>query len=123
MQKKAGRRITEKIITCLWCPNTFNCEHKKIKVDNTKWKQWVPLRQYCNTPNCNKKAINFRSILARKLLNPKDESEFNTAQYCLWKMIARSPIQFLHPILIENFEQARPIHEKDLVEELEILVN
>lgn len=117
-RKKVGRRITPKVIPCLWCPNTFECEHKKIRVEGLGWKQWVPARQYCDTPNCGKKAINFRSVLARKLLSDKEDDRL-TAQYCQWKMIMRTPIRELVPILVNGFNHKT----KTQVEELVQLVN
>lgn len=117
IKQNAGRKITEKVIPCLYCPNLIECTHKKLKTGT--WKQWVPVKQYCNIPNCAKKSISFRTNLAKKLLQPKNESQYLTAQYCLWKMITRTPIEYLIPILSNNFEHARPIS----ITELEQLVN
>lgn len=106
--KKNGRKRTPKALHCLWCPTILNCEHKKIRVKGKYQKQYVPAKQYCNIPECGKKTLSFRFTLARKLRNPKNDTEFLTAQYCLWKMLVRTPIKNLAPIISKNFEDARP---------------
>ena len=108
VNKKAGRRRPQKVIPCLYCPSIHECECKKVKVKGIGWKQWVPARQYCLASKCGKRAVNFRSSLAKKLLNKEDQTAFLTAQYCLWKMMGRTPIKYLSPVLSGNFIHAVP---------------
>lgn len=132
--KKAGRRRPEKVIPCLWCSYVLECECKKIKVAGINWKQWVPAKQYCDTYPCGKNAVNFRSSLAKKQLSDKAVDRL-TAEYCLWKMMKRTPIKFLSPILQSGFSHAIPkypcrltlqlpttVSSKKLLNQLEALV-
>jgi len=107
LNQKSGRTPMPKIITCGYCSDEMECGHKKIRVHNVGWKQWVPQRQYCSS-NCSKPSLNFKVRLHKKLIEPKDQSEYFTAQYCLWKMLGRTPIKELSEILSTNFERARP---------------
>lgn len=107
MKKNSGRRQTNRVISCMWCSAIIECECKKVRVEGVKWKQWVPARQYCEVHSCAKKAINFKSKLTKKLLNPKDENERLCAEYCLAKWIIRCPLKYLQPILMDGFKHDR----------------
>lgn len=102
LNERSGRSIPEKVIPCLWDGNRFICGHKKVRVENIKWKQYVPVKQYCGPNPCGKAVQNFRSRLTKKLLYG-NKNEKLTAEYCLWKMIRRTPIKVLSPTLSEGF--------------------
>ena len=104
LNKKNGRSRPDKIIPCQFCGNRMDCGHKKIRVKGVNWKQYVPEKQYCGPQPCGKSVQNFRSRLTKKLLYPKNSDEYLTAQYCMWKMLARTPIKYLAPILSEGFK-------------------
>lgn len=107
LNMKNGRSRPDKVIPCSFCGNQMLCGHKKIKMPNKGWKQYVPAKQYCGSQPCGKSVQNFRGRLTKILLNPMDENQYLTAQYCLWKMLARTPIKYLTPLLSEGFNYDR----------------
>lgn len=112
LNMKSGRSPMSKIIPCQWCGIAMECGHKKVRVKGVSWKQWVPARQYCSSQPCAKQSLNFKVRLTKKLLNPTSQDEYLSANYCLMKMLTRSPIEFLSPILTNCFEHARPKEQK-----------
>ena len=116
IRRKAGRKITERVIPCLFDGELIEVEYKKIKMNG--WKEWFLLKQYCSTRHCGKKAILFRTRLAKLMLSESKDDQL-TAQYVLWKMITRTPVKDLLPLLAKGFEYKTEIQ----VEELEALVH
>lgn len=117
IKRKAGRKITERVIPCLFDGELIEVEYKKVKMNG--WKYWFPLKQYCSTRHCGKKAILFRVKLAKKLLSENRDEQL-MAQYVLWKMITRTSIKELIPLLTNGFIYESKINP---VEELEAIVN
>ena len=116
IKKKAGRRITEIQLSCLYDGEIFVTDFKKIKMNG--WKYWFPAKQYCTTRYCGKRAILLRTKLAKKLQSNSLDDRL-VGQYVLWKMITRTPMCVLLPILTNGFVN----ESKTTVDQLEILVN
>lgn len=99
------RQLLIKKMPCAFCDGEFENEFRKIKIGVRN--QRIPLKQYCTGTRCQKAGINFRTSLVRHLQSDNLSSNL-TAQYVLWKMITRTPIKYLTPVLYDNFESARP---------------
>jgi len=99
------RRQRPELDRCKTCGNKlyfFNNGIKKVKINGTK--QLVQEKDFCDLKCSKKKCVFFQKI--NMVLQTDNYSDYLVAQYCLWKMLRRTPLTELAKILESKMKSA-----------------